>query len=416
LDELGGAELGDVGGAEALDFGVLVDGLRCRSTEWLESRRGWLVRKQRRLRVEELAVIRVLDERGRVDETLAAADGVSVRVVRESVATARALEHLPQVAAAAARGELSEAQLHQVTRLVDPGDPGADARWASEAPGWSPADLADAARRRRAPTVAESRARRAARELRWWWRRDAGMLEGRFSLADVDGAVFESVITGLVDAMRPAPGERWEPRERRAADALVALCEAYLSRDRGGEGSPTVGVTPHLIVQVPLEGPATVAGVPLPDAMVEALRAQARIEPVLIDRHGAPVTVGRAEPALSDKTRRVVRQRDGKCRWPGCDTRVGLQIHHLWPRCWGGTDHFSNLAAVCARHHRELVPHGELLLVGNPNRPDGLTLHHRDQLADPPERTTQPAAHPATRDTPTPDHHPAEARAGPSAT
>jgi hypothetical protein len=362
---------------EDLEFGVLVDGLRCRSSEWLEAARIEAVREQRRWRVRELAIIRVLDERGRVDDRLAAVDGVSVRAVREAVATARALEGLPLVAAAATRGELSEAQLHQVVRLADPGDPGADARWASEAPGWSPADLADAARRRCVPTVAESRARRAARCLRWWWCRDAGMLEGRFALPDVDGALVESVLEQMIERMRPAKGEPWEPRERRAADALVQLCRDYAHVE-----APT-GPMPHLLVEVPLEGPATVAGVPLADAMVEALRAQARIEPVLVDRDGAPVMSGRAEPALPEKTRRVVRQRDGKCRWPGCDTRVGLQIHHLWPRSWGGADHFSNLAAVCALHHRQLAPHGELLLLGNPNRPDGLTLHHRDRLADP---------------------------------
>ena len=46
-----------------------LDELRCRPTSWLQARRDALVREQRRLRVEELAVIRVLDERGGIDET-----------------------------------------------------------------------------------------------------------------------------------------------------------------------------------------------------------------------------------------------------------------------------------------------------------------------------------------------------------
>lgn len=340
------------------------------------------MREQRQWRLRELAITRVLDERGRIDDTLGAADGISVRAVRDTVATARALADLPHVAAAAARGELSDAQLHHVTRLVDPADPSADAHWAQKGPRWCPTALADEVRRRRTPTIAEARARRAARTLRLWWQADTGMLDGRFSLPDVDGALFESVITRLVETMRPAAGEPWEPRDRRAADALVALCRAG---DHGGNGrgQPTAGITSHLVVHVPLHGPATVAGIPLPDEMVEALRADARLEPVLVDAGGTPVAVGRVEPALSEKTRRVVRQRDGKCRWPGCERRIGLQIHHLWPRSWGGSDHFANLAAVCAGHHRELVPLGDLLLVGDPNRPDGLTLRHRDDLPGP---------------------------------
>ena len=49
----------------------------------------------------------------------------------------------------------------------------------------------------------------------------------------------------------------------------------------------------------------------------------------------------------------------------------------------GGTDEIANLAAVCTGgtgHHRMLAPHGPYLLLGNPNRPDGLTLVHRDDL------------------------------------
>ena len=69
------------------------------------------MREQRRLRVEELAVTAVLDERGALDETTAARDGVSVDAVRERVETARALESLPAVAAAAYDGGLSDEQL-----------------------------------------------------------------------------------------------------------------------------------------------------------------------------------------------------------------------------------------------------------------------------------------------------------------
>ena len=34
----------------------------------------------------------------------------------------------------------------------------------------------------------------------------------------------------------------------------------------------------------------------------------------------------------------------------------------------------ANLAAVSPAHHRLLVPHGLLALIGNPNLPDGLEL------------------------------------------
>jgi HNH endonuclease len=108
--------------------------------------------------------------------------------------------------------------------------------------------------------------------------------------------------------------------------------------------------------------------------LLEQLRANASIEPVLVDDHGAVLAIGRRTSAMSPKLRRAVLMRDARCRVPGCARRRGLEVHHLVPRTWGGDDVIANLAAVCPTHHRLLVPHGLLALVGNPNLPDGLEL------------------------------------------
>src|SRR5690242_17084017 len=106
------------------DFRELVDELACHTTEWLERRRSDLVREQRRLHVEELAVTRVLDDRGRAS---AGDIGVSARAERETLETARRLEALPEVAAAAHAGALSRDQLVAVIGVADEAS---DAEWA----------------------------------------------------------------------------------------------------------------------------------------------------------------------------------------------------------------------------------------------------------------------------------------------
>lgn len=389
-------------GSAELDYGEMVDELRCHRTERIAAIRAEAVREQRRWRLRELAATRVLDERGALDDSLAQTDGVSVRTIRETVATARALEDLPAIAAVAADGRLSGAQLTEVVKVADPAD---EHVWATEAPAWSPADLAQRARERHAPTVEEAEARRAARELRWWWNRRTGMLDGRFSLPDIDGALVETVLVDLVERIRPAKGQPWDSREHRGADALVECCR--IARDHDPHAQ-TTGYRAHFLVHVPPEGPALVGGVPLPDPMVARLRAEARLEPVTTAADGTPQSAGRAESALSEKTKRVVRQRDGHCRWPGCDRRHGVQVHHLWPASWGGPDAIANLATVCVEHHGQLAPQGRRLLLGNPNHPAGLRLVDRDDLpalaalgADP--SVAMHAAGPA----------PAPARAGP---
>jgi hypothetical protein len=349
-------------------------------------RRSELVREQRRLRVEELAVTAALDERGALDATTAARDGVSVDQVRERVETARALEELPAIAAAAYDGALSDQQLAPVARLADEAS---DREWAQRAPHTAPADLERLARCAVKPTSEEAHARRAAREFTMRWRPGTGMLSVRGELPDIDGALVEGGFNEMIDRMRPAKGQPWATRAQRGADVLIELCR--LGRDYDPEADPDAHLRdayrPDFVVHVPPEGPVElVPGIPLPDGMVESLRAQARLAPLATDHLGAPVTEGRARRPVSPKRRRAVRQRDGHCRIPGCTRTHGLQVHHLIPVTWGGSDDISNLAAVCVGgstdHHQLLVPHGPYLLIGNPNVPDGLRLVHRDHWPD----------------------------------
>jgi hypothetical protein len=356
------------------DVGRHLDELRSWSTERLEARRVELVQVQREARIEELDVLRVLDERGRIDVTVGR-DGESARTVREKVETARALESLPAVAAAAHAGLLSDEQLVETVKVADESS---DAEWAQRAPNMTPADLARKARTKHKPTVEESHARHAARHFWMRWNREHTMLQVHGELPDVMGVKFKATVDKLVEAMRPAPGSAWDRRERRAADALVQMCDAVDVAER--VETPQLAPQPLFCVDVPPEGPVEIAGIPLPDAMVERLRAGAKLEPVLLDADGAPVAVGRISSSLSPKILRAVLRRDGHCRCGQCDLRYGLHAHHLRPRSWGGTDEPSNLAMVASVHHPILIPHGQYALVGNPNQPDGLRFKHLDTL------------------------------------
>ena len=82
----------------------------------------------------------------------------------------------------------------------------------------------------------------------------------------------------------------------------------------------------------------------------------ATVEAAIVDEHGEISHVSPAVSPVSAKRRLAVIRRDGKCRWPGCETRWGLEVHHLRPRSHGGSDDTANLAAVCALHHRRLIP------------------------------------------------------------
>ena len=268
--------------------------MRSHSSEWLEARRRAVVAEIRRLQSEEHSILLVLDERGRVD-TSRGLDGESARTVREKLETARALESLPAVAAAAAAGQLSSEQLEQVVKLADECS---DAEWARRAPNMTPADLGRMAREQSKPTVEEGRARREAQHLWMKWDHERGMLRFGGEAPDVAGAKFEATVKKLVEAMRPPKGQPWEPWSRRAVDALAVMCDAVDAAER--IESPMAAAPPLLVTEVGMHGPATIAGIPLPDAMVEQLRASASIEPLLVDDDGFPIAIGNA-PAASHR-------------------------------------------------------------------------------------------------------------------
>ncbi|HLM18985.1 MAG TPA: HNH endonuclease signature motif containing protein [Acidimicrobiia bacterium] len=152
---------------------------------------------------------------------------------------------------------------------------------------------------------------------------------------------------------------------------MVALCDPPAVDDTQ---TPSLATLAGIQVAVPLEGPAEIAGSRSP------IRCWSSYAPTRRSHRCSSTTTvpssrsGRARRALSWKVRRAVLLRDARCRVTGCGRRRGLEVHHLVPRSWHGTDDISNLAAVCPAHHRLLIPHGLLALVGNPNLPDGLQL------------------------------------------
>jgi len=353
-------------------FNDLLFELRCWDTDRLRGERERVIVERRKLRTRELALTRVLDERDALAEDQAARDGDTEAESRRKRETAKKLEALPSLGDAAMNGELSSGQLDPAADLADEDS---DEEVAETAKRTSPVELQKMAREQRRRASREDSVRRRNRRSLRKWRDDDGFLCGRFEIPlEHGGAIVESFFDQVTDRMRPKTGEAWEPLQRRQADVLIGLCQLEAGAEDAGEA--TVGGRVDVHVDISLDGDATLCGVLLPDEWVDAARANARVHLRVVDDDGTVIVEDRARTFVSQKRRRAVVRRDRRCRWPGCNRRLRLQVHHLHPSSWGGTDDTSNLAAVCAYHHGLLVPHGDYVLEGNPNRPDGLTLRH----------------------------------------
>ncbi len=113
-------------------------------------------------------------------------------------------------------------------------------------------------------------------------------------------------------------------------------------------------------------------GFNVPDAIRRYITCDGLLSPVFTD-DGYPVSVGRSQHIVPDRTRRLVELRDQGCRVPGCTARHFVEVHHIihWEDD-GPTDTW-NLISLCPHHHR-LHHKGKLGISGNADILDGVTF------------------------------------------
>ena len=186
---------------------------------------------------------------------LARSTGTSVRHAGDVLESARRLEKLPALAAAARAGELSASQVAAVADAAVL-DPSAESRLVATARSSSLAELREACGRTKAAARPDAEARRKAihaqRYLRAWTDSE-GAWNLRLRHNPEVGAVVMAAVEALRDRIfRRARAEgRHEPSEAYAADALVELVT-------GAGGGAKAGARAKIIVRVDL--PALLRG------------------------------------------------------------------------------------------------------------------------------------------------------------
>lgn len=333
--------------------------------------------------------------------------GVSLPAAREQVRVARALRDLPVLLAEFSRGALSYSKVRAITRVAHRGNEASLVELASHATA-AQLDRMCTALRRCAPTelpddeLADAAARsRAMRSLSWHHDEHSGDLIGRFRIpAGVDAETFTTII-GRLAQLHQVEGTEPDPLECRRLDALL---DAITSDDAAHDHDASLAVQPEIIVhhhQAPDPSPAdttrveharpsghleglelltelehlwhtpwhTAAGTPLDSVTAAMLACDAGIRTVTIDTRRLQLD---AEPHRRRPTRaqrRAVYTRDGRrCRFPGCNRRRRLHIHHIVHYEHGGPTIIENLITLCHFHHRA-VHHRDWTLTGTADRP-----------------------------------------------
>lgn len=357
-----------------------LEALRDRPTDELAAIYAELDSLEAQVRYQRLFVLGLLDERRVADsqgatDTVAWVAGTSRLQGRDAaaeVAAARRLAEQPAIAAAAAEGRLSRDQLDPLLQIATPDT---DEQWAAAAPATAPGHLAYRARHVRAVTRKEAVRRQREESVSWREDPDAGMVRGTFALADVGGATFVKAIEREMEHAGPNAGGEWEPHERRAAAALIAIASRRLGDDKDGERAVITIIAPAEALTEDSGAP----GSELPDLelglaidTVRRLACDATTQLLLTSIDGVtPIGLGRRQRTVPPWLRRYLRQRDHHCRFPGCTRTRGLHAHHRRHWADGGRTDPDNLFLLCTYHHR-LVHEGGWTVRGDPMRSDGL--------------------------------------------
>jgi hypothetical protein len=197
------------------------------------------------------------------------------------------------------------------------------------------------------------------------WHLDDGRWELRGELEADHGAVLDAALREAHDALFQRDGVRASK-----ADALVEI--ANRSLDSIGD----VGRRDRYRVHVHLDADSTMVdglGYRLPTWLRDLICCDT-IASTVHEHHGIPVSVGRTQRTVPERTRRLVILRDRGCRVPGCAADRFLHVHHVihWdPDDGNGPTDTFNLACLCPRHHR-LHHQGRLGITGNADDPHGL--------------------------------------------
>jgi uncharacterized protein DUF222/HNH endonuclease len=226
--------------------------------------------------------------------------------------------------------------------------------WARKAPRWRPWSLYREAARHRRVVNRETADARSVRSLATWWDEDMRLLYLEGTLPPEEGAAVQAALEARAReiVLTDAPAD---PGAARLADAFVELVTS--SSEQAGESVLVVHADADVVAGAePAEGPVlaeTEEGVRLSSDAVRRIACDAKVEWVL-ESEGRPVGIGRRGRHIPPRLLRLLRHRDGTCRFPGCDARRWLKAHHLVHWADAGPTDLDNLVLLCHAHHRLL--------------------------------------------------------------
>jgi len=300
--------------------------------------------------------------------------GLGLNAAREKVRVARALENLPQISQAMARGQLSYCKVRALTRVAEPATESYLLNVALHGTGHHVEKLVRGYRRSlEVQELSREAQQQAKRSVQFSYDDDGSLLLKARVPAEVGAVVLKAFEAALeaqrqenVTAVTSDGDVEREKISARRADALVLIAESFLAH---GPESLSGGERQQIVVHVDAEtlierqagrceldeGPSLAA------ETSRRLACDASVVRIIEDPDGEPLDVGRKTRTIPPAIRRALHSRDKGCRFPGCTRTRFVDGHHIQHWANGGETKLSNLMLLCRFHHR-LVHEGDVAI------------------------------------------------------
>ncbi len=307
--------------------------------------------------------------------------GIGMNAAREKVRVANALATLPKIDKGLSKGELSYSKVRAMTRIADESNEDYLMMIAKHGTAHHVEKLVSkyrSAKRVQDAAVAEEQYR--DRELSHYYDHD-GCLVIKARLPAEQGALIvkalemamEKQFVGAASAANDVTAETSIAVRR--ADAIAEIAETYMNND---ESSGSTADRYQVVVHVTAETSELEDGPHVTAETSRRIACDSTVVNIKEDESGEPLSIGRRSRSIPPAMRRVLRNRDGGCRFPGCTNNRFVDGHHIKHWADGGETSLGNLVLLC-RHHHHLVHEGGFTCGASPDQ----KVYFKDQRQQP---------------------------------
>ena len=200
-----------------------------------------------------------------------------------------------------------------------------------------------------------------------WWDDQETFLSLRGEVPGADGVLVETALgrAAVRQPLDPTSG-LFRSESVRVGESLVEMASGFVAAEADHDRATVVlHFDAHDLHSGRVSGLA--GGRVVDRDELFRLSCDSRLQPAIDDPSGVTVGIGRTSRKIPVWLRRLMEDRDGGCRFPGCGRTRWTQGHHIIHWAHHGPTNLDNLITLCGFHHR-LVHRQGWQIIGHPNQ------------------------------------------------